>query len=444
MRQLESRVDEALAVAAEVERGLRPGESADTFLTGSAQRQLTLDPAAGKRLAVRNGSLDGSVRFAFRGRELHLNATELTATDTPALLDAARSARTLGTQVPAAETPPLHEDALSWEGSGPRGGLEAVAADPARVTGDIARGAGPDAVLQQVQVTETSNESVFARAGNAPAVSRCSGVEVRAILTGASGTTASLTRYARGLDGIDLVGLGRELALTTAGFGPGERAFDGDTLVFTPHAASQLLRHVVGALLLNPLVRPRGPLCAPVVDDGRAPEAPDARGFDCEGTPTGRIELVGRDGTQHPVATRLHAVAPRPDRPLRLTGHAIREPLKAGPQLAATNVSLAPGGDLADPLAGERCVVVDVRSLGVEEHRSGGQLAFRLLSVRAVDGTPRETFLPVSVEGGAVDFLAAVRAVGPTVSYFPGYFAVAGAHLSLSLSQLLSSRSDVR
>jgi predicted Zn-dependent protease len=442
VRSLDSRVDEALDVVTEVERALRPGEHADVHLANSPHRTLTLEPDGGRRMAVRGGGLDGYLRLGRDGRELYVSTPGLTAPGVADVLETARSAYPLAAPTPSHHRSPLHEHpagegVFHWENTPERTDLEAVAADAARLTESIGGAAGGAGTLRRVDVVETLGESVFARSGGPRRASRCRGVEVRAVFSDATGTAVSLSRRAAALDAIDLAGLGRELVLTTAAFAPGRRAFTGDRVVFTPHASAELLRHLVAALLLNPLAR-RRPWGSAVIDDGRVRDSPAARAFDCEGTPTGRVELVDRDGAQHPIATHLRSVAADGDRTDRLTGHALWEAGKGFPQINATSVHLAAGGDLVDPLAGERVVVAHVRGLGVEEHRSGGQLAFRLLLVRAVDGVPREALPPVSVAGGAVDFLAAVRAVGETVTYAPGAVAVGGAHLELSLADLPS------
>ncbi|MFF9018214.1 metallopeptidase TldD-related protein [Streptomyces sp. NPDC014870] len=449
---LPSTAGEALSVADEVEHVLRDGEGAHTFLSRSARRQLSVDGDGRKRLVVQRGSWGGYVRLAADERELYLSAPALTAGDAAGLVAAGRAHLHLGAGLPAraaAELPHAEAaDVHEWWNTDRPTGLGELVRDPSGLIDTIREALGPGAELRGVQIAEVLGESVYARSGGARGHSARRGIEIQAVagLPGGGAATA-LARYAAVQEGIDAAGLARELALTVAGTtGGGEadgpaRAFDGDRVVFTPNAAAQLLSHVTAMLLISPVARPR-PLRTALVDDGHDADGWAARGFDCEGTPTGRMELVDREGVQQPMATRLHSLAAPEgaDTAVRLTGHAHWDGADNCPTLSPTNIRLAPCGDTRDALAGEHCVVVDVRSLGVEELRSGGQLAFRLRMVRVADGRPYEAFAPVSVEGEAVDFLAAVLAVGAPVSYSPGPFATAGATLVMDLSSLPSRK----
>ncbi|GHF58846.1 hypothetical protein GCM10018790_40960 [Kitasatospora xanthocidica] len=443
MRELELRAEAGLAVAAAVEDALEPGEHAATFLDRTARRRLVVDAAGRKRLYIEDGTFGGFVRLGRGGRELYLNAHELAAAGAPALLATGRPLFPAGSPLPARERAELHTpvnaDGEGWESTDSRLDLAAAAPETARLTEAVATGLRPGQTVQGLQLADVLGESVHSTSGGRRRWSRCYGVELTAVAADErSGRIASVTRYAQDLAKLDPAGLGTELALTAAGMGTpsgDERELLGNEVVFTPGAAAQLLRAIVSTVLLNPVTRAL-PLRTALIDDGLA-AGYGAKAFDCEGTPTGRTELITAAGVQRAVATRKAAVGGDGAEP-KLTGHAWWNPLKNFPQLAANNVHLAPttaGGAL---LAGERLVVVDARTLGVEEFRSGGQLAFRLLAVRAVDGVPQEPLRPMTVEGEAIDLLAALTEVGETVSYFPGVFSVGGAYLAMNLSRLTS------
>ncbi|WP_433498658.1 metallopeptidase TldD-related protein [Sphaerimonospora sp. CA-214678] len=442
MRRLESRCGEALAVADAVERELQPGEHAFTYLGRTARRRLTVDPAGGaRRLLLQQGRFDGYVRLTRDGHELYLNAPALTADWAGRLLEAGRPLLPLATsRVPVAHQT-LHRG--GWRNRAGQVGLEEVAADPAPLLSRLAEGAGPDHTVQALTVSEVLSEQVYADSAGPRGESVCRGIEVQAVVAAGDGRpAATLSRQAADLERVDAVALGRELALTAAALGPATETPTGHEIDFLPSAAAQLLRALVTTVLFNPITEPR-PLCTAVIDDGRAVDGYSARAFDCEGTPTSAMELVTRQGEQRTVATRLNSIAGTVRTAHRLTGHAVWEARRYQPRPAATNVRLAPGGAAPDLWSGERRIVTEVRSLGVEEFRSGGQLAFRLLAVRAVDGTPVGAYAPLVVEGEAAGFLAALTGVGETVSYYPGPFSVGGAPLSMDLSHL-SARNEVR
>ncbi|MGA5699819.1 metallopeptidase TldD-related protein [Peterkaempfera bronchialis] len=442
MRQLDSGCDEALAVADAVNRELRAGERAFIHLGRTWRRCLTVDPATGGgQLMVRQGRFDGYVRLTRDGSEVYLNAPAPGSATVSRLLDVGRLLLPLGTfRTPLADQVP---HAGEWRNRDGRVSLESVATDPVPLLSRLAEAAGPDCAVRTLAVSEVLGEQVFADSTGPRGQSVCRGAEVQAVASADGGATvARVSHYAADLKRIDLVTLGRELALTAAALGPASASLPGSEIGFLPSAAAQLLRVLVGALLFNPIAEPR-PLCTAVVDDGRTADGCSARAFDCEGTPTAAMELVTRQGEQQAVATRLNSVVGTGGRKARsLTGHASWEARRYQPQPTATNVRLAPGGAAPDLWSGERCLVTDVRSLGVEEFRSGGQLALRLLAARAVDGVPTGAYAPLVVEGEAVDFLAALTGVGETASYHPGPFSVGGAPLSMDLSRL-SERNEV-
>jgi predicted Zn-dependent protease len=441
MKQLESEAEAAFAFAEKLEGCLGRRERAYCSMTRSTQQQLSFDPAGTKRLLRQRGTLGGHVRLVSNGRVLYLDVPIAVAAEASSLLNTARGLLPLGAVEPVDVPAPLHAalpatGSFEWENTAERPDLAALAADTGSIVAAVAAGTGPTCTVQTVRVAQTLEESVHTCSEGLRAVSRCYGVEVQAVATTSDGVSASLARYAASFDRIDLAGLGQELALTASQSLTGTENFDGDQIVLTPNASAQLLRHVAGTLLLNPLGEAR-PLCAALIDDGRAADGHSARGFDCEGTPTGRIELVGRDGAQYVVATRTRSSGLRTGVDHRLTGHAVWDSSLAHPQLAPTNVLMAPTGYEGASLAGTHLVVVDVRSLGVEEHRATGQLALRLLAVRSVDGVACGSMMPMSVGGSATDFLAAILAVGNTASYHPGVFSVAGAYMSMSIAHLL-------
>ncbi|MDX3075932.1 metallopeptidase TldD-related protein [Streptomyces sp. MI02-7b] len=452
MSALESTADHALSITDEVERSLRPNERSHTFLGRTARRQLSVDGDGRKRLIGRRGSWGGYVHLATDEHELYLSAPALAVGDVAALVDTGRALLHLGGRQPsrvAAGLPdPDAADLGEWWNTERTLGLAELSEDPSRIVDPIHEAAGSGVELRSVHITEVLGESVYARSGLARGRSGCRGVEIQAVAALPGGRTATaLARYAASLEDIDLAAMGHELALAVVGAtsvreaDSPARPFDGDRVVFTPNAAAQLLSHVTAMLLITPIARSL-PLHTALVDDGRASDGWAARGFDCEGTPTSLMELVTRDGVQQPMVTRLHSLASSAEESAakRLTGHALWDGMNNCPILSATNVRLEPCGDTGDTRAGEHCVVVDVRSLGVEELRSGGHLAFRLLMVRVVDGRPYETLAPLSVEGEAIDFLAAILAAGAPVSYSPGPFATAGATLVMDLSCLPSRK----
>ncbi|MGW7361937.1 metallopeptidase TldD-related protein [Streptomyces sp. NPDC054841] len=450
MRVLETKTAQGLATAAAVEDSLHDGEHAATFLERTARRRLTVDPAGRKRLFVDDPGFGGFVRLDRDGRELYLNANELSAEGAAGLLASGRHLFHLGSPAPAAERGGAHHPVQAadggWETTAERLDMTAAAAGTAAPADAVAARLCPGQVFGSLQISDVLRESVFADSSGTRLWDRCYGVELTAVATSADGTRAvSASRYATGLDGIDPADLGLELSLMETGMAAGERPFEGPRVVFAPSATAQLLRALVNTILLNPVAHP-APLVTSLVDEGPRPDACGARSFDCEGTPTGRTELIGHDGVQRAVATRKAHVGGEDGAAAgsagRLTGHAWWNPLKNFPQLAAGNVRLTPAGAGDALLSGERCVVVDARTLGVEEFRSGGQLAFRLLAARAVDGVPQEPFRPMSVEGEAIDFLASVTAVGESVSYFPGQFSAGGGYLEMDLTRVTSKASE--
>lgn len=448
MKLLETRIEEALALMAAIEGQLKPGERSQTFLARTARRRLLTDASGDGQLHVEDGKLGGFICLRKVGHELYLNAPELACTAVADLLDVGRNLIHLGGTGQGLERELLHTglngtvgwENVGWENSARQLDPPSLRAAPAIAAEAISGELRGDQSIQSVQVSEILTESTVSGSGESPHWSRCYGVEAKAVVR-AGPTTTSLSRYGTSVTGLDLPGLGRELAITTVGMGPARRQFTGSDVIFTPSAAAQLLYHVVTSLLITPIVNGI-PLCTSIVDDGPAVQGYCARAYDCEGTPTGPMELVGRDGVQRPVATRHQAVPAGCPGAKHLTGHARWDPLRTHPQLSATNVSLAPTvGDGWRPDAD--CCVVDVRSLGVEEHRSGGRLALRLQSVRMEAGEPCEAFLPILVAGEAPDFLASVVAVGPTVSFFPGPVSVAGSYLAMDLTGVMPKKRDL-
>ncbi|MFD8009190.1 metallopeptidase TldD-related protein [Streptomyces sp. NPDC058955] len=442
MRRIDSAMPGALAVADAVEHHLRPGERSRLFLERTARRSLAVQTESGRKgLSVHDGSHSGYLALAADGRECYLNLPEVTVPDVPELIALGRELHGLAEGLPSyAPAADPRTTAVAFEGHWETGlplDLETFAADPSPVVDVIRSAAGSSALLQSVHLTEIVGESLFARSHGARAAGVRRGVELQAVARCPdTGSTTVLTRYAAGLDTVDVEGLGRELALATGSDASGARAFDGDQVVFSPTATAQLLQHLTTTLLVTPLTG-AGPLRTAVIDDPTAPGGRAAGAFDCEGTATARTELVGRDGTQNRVASRLRALPGTAGGEAGpLTGHARWDPAESFPKPSAHNVGLAPCGTVPDPYAGEHAVVVDVRSLGVGLLRSGGRLAFRLRIVRTVDGRRREVFAPLAVAGGAGDFLAAVLAVGESVSYAPGPLSTAAAPLVMSLSGL--------
>jgi PmbA/TldA metallopeptidase C-terminal domain len=441
MKVLQNRSDEALETADVVKSCLHNGEEAFIYVTRAARRRLSVAGTETKKLTIQQGRFGGYIRLSREGKELYINVPELTAAAVPMLLAAGRAQLSLGSTRKPITTHVLHNDEASgeniWENTTQTIDLESVSADHTPLVAPLYAGLGNGYTIRTLNVSEILSESIYARPGESSGVSRRRGVDLQVMASDDKRDAAvARSRYSAGLGAIDLTALGRELALTIRGFGPATETFRGSEVLFTPFAAAQLLRAVVGTLLLNPLTHQR-PLCSALLDDGRAPDGCSSCAFDCEGTPTGAMMLVDRNGVQQATVTRLKLVAGEDAEPAqRLTGHAAWDRLRGRIQLAATNARMEPTGLHGDPYAGDRCVVVDVRTLGVEEHRSSGQLAFRLLAVRAVDGSPAGTYEPLSVEGEPGDFLAAVNAVGETVSYYSGPFSVGGAEFSMNLSGL--------
>ncbi|MEV7726870.1 metallopeptidase TldD-related protein [Streptomyces sp. NPDC087917] len=441
MRVLETRTARGLATVDAVQGALREGEYAATHVERTARRRLTADQDGRKRLFVDDPGFGGFVRLGRGGRELYLNANDLSERGAAPLLDSGRRFFGLGTPAPVTEAGAAHVVAPGadggWETTADRLDMGAAASGAAGLSDALAARLHAGQGVGSLQISDVLRESVYADGSGTRRWERCYGVELTAVATSADGARAvSASRYATGLDGIDPACLGRELSLMESGTGPGERPFEGSRVVFAPTATAQLLRALTQTILLNPVTRPE-PLATSLVDEGPRRDAYGARSFDCEGTPTGRTELIGHDGAQRAVVTRKGRAGGGPADGRSLTGHARWNPLKNFPQPTAGNVRLTPtgGGDL---LAGARCVVVDARTLGVEEFRSGGQLAFRLMAAHVVDGVPQGPFRPMSVEGEAIDFLASVTAVADHVSYFPGQISAGGGYLEMDLTRVTS------
>lgn len=441
MRQLESRYEEAIAIADALEGCLRRGERAFTHLGRTSRRRLTMASDGSKQLAFQHGRFDGYVRFDKEGRETYLNAHAPSADAVSRLLESGRAVLPLGTSRIPMENQLVHEG--SWCNREGRAELEEVAADPTPLLEGLIEGAGQGFNVRSFTVSEVLGEQFYTDSVGPRGHSICRGTSIEAVISTDDGSAASLRRYAANLDQIDAVELGRELALTTSAFGPACGAFTGNSIGFLPSAAAELLRALTTTMLFHPISNPE-PLVTAVVDDGRAVDGCFARAFDCEGTPTSVMELLTRRGEQQTIATRLNSITGTSGRAACApTGHAVWAAHRYQPQPAATNVRLVPGGAAPDLWSGESCVVADVRSLGVAELRAGGQLAFRLLAVRAVDGHPTGAYMPLLVEGEAVDFLAALTGVGEMTSYYDGPFAVAGAPVTMDLSRL-SARNEAR
>ncbi|MGW7523810.1 metallopeptidase TldD-related protein [Streptomyces sp. NPDC054783] len=445
MKTLHQRADQAFATAEAVQSALRPAESAATFLERTARRRLVCDATGKKQLAVEEPAFSGFVRLERGGRELYLNANQLTVPAAARLLATGRPLFHLGSPAGDGGRAHAHPSVQSADGGWhtTRDHLDMSVA--ASRTGELMAAIGahlrPGQSVAGLHVSDILRESVFLDSFGARLKDQCYGVELTAVVTDDAGShVVSATRYATALDDIDPAGLGRELSLIHTGMGAAEHTFTGSRVVFAPSAAAQLLRALVNTILLNPVAHP-APLVTSLVDEGPRTQGCCARSFDCEGTATGATQLVGRDGRQRALATRKVVRAQNePQAPTPLTGHAWWNPLKNFPQMTAGNVRLTPTPDTtADALLdGERCVVADARTLGVEEFRSGGQLAFRLLAARTVDGVPQEACAPMSVEGSAIDFLASVTAVGDTVSYFPGQISAGGAYLEMDITRITS------
>ncbi|MER6386542.1 metallopeptidase TldD-related protein [Streptomyces sp. NPDC001250] len=445
MKILHHRADQALATAEAVQSSLRPAETAATFLERTARRRLVCDATGKKQLLIEDPAFSGFVRLERDGQELYLNANQLTEPTAARLLATGRPLFRLGSPAVDGGQPHAHPRAQSadgcWHTTPDRLDMASAALRTGELMAAIGAHLSPGQSVAGVHVSDILRESVFLDSSEARLQDQCYGVELTAVVTDEAGTPmVSATRYATALDDIDLAGLGRELSLIHTGMAAGERPFTGTLVVFAPSAVAQVLRALVNTILLNPITHP-APLATSLVDEGPRTVGCGARSFDCEGTATGATELVGRDGRQRTLATRKVVLAEgRPGERTPLTGHAWWNPLKNFPQMTAGNVRLLPTPDTtADALLdGERCVIVDARTLGVEEFRSGGQLAFRLLAARTVDGVPQEACTPMSVEGSAIDFLASVTAVGDTVSYFPGQISAGGAYLEMDISRITS------
>lgn len=434
MKPPDSRREEALATGRAVEQGLRTGEETFTFLSRGARRDLTVDPAGDpSKLAVRQGGFDGYVRLSRGDHELYLNSPALTADAATWLIDAARPLLPLGVAGASPAERTLQDG--EWSNRGDGAGSEPVALDVPALLAAVREGAGPVHTVRGLTVSAVLFEQVYTDSTGPSATSMCRGFEVTAHVSDDDwGTAARVARYAAGLESVDPVALGHEAGLTATGLAPATLSYSGRVVHLLPSATAQLLRALTGALLVNPISASR-PLPAAVVDDGRAVDGCSARAFDCEGTPTGVVELVSRQGEQRALVARRTRVAGTDDPGARLTGHAAWQARRYQPRPSATNVRLTPTGHVAD-LAGELCLVTDVHSLGVEEFRSGGQLVLRLRAVRAVDGRAVGTYAPLVVQGEASDVLAALTGVGRTVSYHPGPFSTGGAALSMDLSCL--------
>ncbi|WP_194892145.1 metallopeptidase TldD-related protein [Catenulispora pinisilvae] len=435
MRQLESRCGEAFTIVDALEACLRSDERVFVHFDRTSRRRLRIDSAGSKQLAVQRGEFGGYVRFDRSGRELYLNAPALSADGADRLIEAGRAVVSFGSPRSSTTDQALYEG--SWRNRDGQVELEKVASDPTPLMAALAEGAGPDFTVRSLTVSEVLREQVCADGTGPRGHSLCRGVSVAAVVSAdENGEAACLDRYAADLDRIDAVALGHELALTAAAFGPATGTFTGHSIGFLPSAAAQLLRALTTTILSHPISTPE-PLITAVVDDGRAVDGCFARAFDCEGTPTSAMDLVTRHGEQQAVATRVGTVEGTARRaPRAPTGHAVWEAHRFQPQPGASNVRLTPGGMAPDFRNGESCLVVDVRNLGVAELRAGGQLAFRLLAVRVVDGRPAGAYAPVVIEGEAADFLAALTAVGETASYSDGPFAVGGAPLTMDLARL--------
>nr|WP_239091505.1 metallopeptidase TldD-related protein [Streptomyces sp. SID14478] len=427
------RASEALALAQHISQAARAAETTHTYLDRQAHRQLTVDTTGAKRLRVDDGGFGGYIRLEQRGREVHLSAPDMNHDSAERLLHAGRFHCAL-TPAIAAERRDGKATAGGWENTSKRLDLSATVHDTDAMLRGLGDSLGADGTVGQLAITDILHEAVFAESGRDPSWSRNYGVEVGATAHSADTSRGiTLTRYASTLDAIDLDGLGRELRLRLAATAGATRTWAPATATFTPTASAQILRNLVSTLLLNPLP-PHVDMHAALVDEGRAPDAYHAQAFDCEGVATGRRELVSATGKQNHIATRLeHSSENMHEAPNCATGHARWDRTKNFPQMSATNVSLTANSDESDLLAGERHVVVDARSLGVEENRSGGHIAFRLMTVRAVDGRPVEPLAPITLNGTVGDFLAAIRHVGPTVTHYPGMFSVAGAYLEMYL-----------
>jgi hypothetical protein len=441
MRRLVSKAEAALETAAVMERTLLPGETSVMHATRTTRRRLSIGQDGPPRLRVQDGQFDGYLRLANSNREIYVRLPEASASEVARILPACRAQLHLG-HPPAPDGHRMQPRAP--ESFGERIDLAQVAEDPGPVNAGLAGGMGTDCFLQAIDVTEVLSESVFADSVGTRAVSTCWGVELHAVAAAADGSVAaSLTRYASTLDRLDAASLGRELRLTTAALCPGTEPFGGREAHFTPSATALLLQAVMASLLLNPLTDCPA-LGVAVIDDGQARDGWRACAFDCEGTPTRSMELVTRDGVQRGIATRLMAVPGTREEPgFGLTGHARWDPVRNLPLPAPSNVRLEPDHRPGRDLGGERCVVADVRSLGVEEYRSGGSLAFRLLAVRVVDGIPVAAYTPIVVEGGAADFLAAITGGTADASFSSvtsGAFSITGAEIAIDLFRLRAKR----
>ncbi|QKW29895.1 hypothetical protein HUT11_30065 [Streptomyces seoulensis] len=446
MKTLQRKADQAFAAADSVQTALLPGESAAVFLERSARRRLVCDAAGKKQLLVEEPAFSGFVRLEHEGRELYLNASRLTASSAARLLATGRPLFSLGSPAadggrPNAHPPARPAGAGAWCTTGDRLDMGAAASRTGALMAAVGSALRPGQVVAGIHVSDILREAVYLDSPGTRLEDQAYGVEITAVVVGEDGSAmVSATRYARTLDDIDPEELGRELALLHMASAAGGQPYTGTSVVLTPSATAALLRALANTVLLNPVVGPAA-LATSLVDEGPRTDGYGARSFDCEGTTTGTVEFIGRDGRQHTLASRRTTLAGHERRvPAPLTGHAWWNPLKNFPLMTANNVSLTrTAGTTADGLlADERCVVTDARTLGVEEFRSGGQLAFRLLAARATDGVPRAAHTALTVEGSAVDFLTSITQVGDTVSYFPGQISAGGAYLEMDLTRITS------
>lgn len=428
-----SRLDDAVAAARTVSRSHAPGERTDVHLERHAQRRLTITSSRASRVQARDGRFAGHLRIERAGRELDVPVLDASSGGLVRAAAVGRRAQALGRRTPPPR--PAHHDAIAPDGAADvRSGdepfeVDAVAADPAPCWDAVGAGLGSQARLRGLAVTAVLHESVFAGWDADPRGGVTRGVEIAASAARAPGApVVTVSRYASRADRLDLDGLGRELALVAAQ-GVDGPAVPRGTVVLTPTCAARLVDAVVGGLLADP-VRSVGRVRVPLVDDGRAVDGYLSSPTDCEGTPTGRLEIVDRGGAVQQPTSRASASGPS------LTGHARWDHVWKQPRLRTANPFLDGTDEAERLLAGERCVVVDLRPLGIAANQAGAGIAFRVQAVRAVDGTPTSSCSPCTVSGSVAGFLAAVVRACPPVSFFPGEFGSGGGYLELDLTGL--------
>lgn len=428
----------------EAERGSRllaepagPGEQIEAVSTVTWHRKHVVS-ADGIRTGRPHAERSTLLRLAARGRDVYVAADGPATGIGPALRRAAHDmiayGRVARQHAPAARDttdwdPALHEDRDLADG--PTAALGLLWSTLQQWAGRAANLWGVE--LQAVQCTvgeQLLGEAMASSTGLARAHART--VSEVKVLYAARRQDQSIrmwaVRHTARVQDLDIAGLTCEAAWrASALMAPRRPRPQGATLLFAPRPAASILRVVAQDQLDRRTGGDLGvPLPVVLVDDPHAVGGSHARPFDHEGSPTGPVALLDRQGRRATMTSRGDAAG-------ALTGNALRSVHVATPEPALTNVRVT-GDHLDVPPDFTGLIAYNTRGEGTQGHRAGDRIAFRVDTATVVAGHVVACHEPEPVVATSAELLSRIAAAAPPSCYFPWRdFSTAGSWLRVQV-----------